>query len=68
MQTPLRKIRLKNNFTITEVAAAVNCDVGNLSRLERGIQAPSLEMAEKLSQFYKGMIDEMQILYPQRFI
>ncbi|WP_340618836.1 helix-turn-helix domain-containing protein [Xenorhabdus entomophaga] len=68
MQTPLRKIRLKSKLTITEVAAAVNCDAGNLSRLERGNQAASLEMAEKLSQFYKGMIDEMQILYPQRFM
>ncbi|MDC9591601.1 helix-turn-helix transcriptional regulator [Xenorhabdus sp. XENO-10] len=68
MQTPLRRIRLKNKLTIAEVAAAINCDVGNLSRLERANQAASLEMAEKLSQFYKGMIDEMQILYPQRYM
>ncbi|CDG90107.1 helix-turn-helix transcriptional regulator [Xenorhabdus bovienii] len=68
MQTPLRKIRLDNKLKIAEVAAAVDCDVGNLSRLERGSQNASLEMAEKLSRFYNGMIDEMQILYPQRYM
>lgn len=46
MQTPLRKIRVELNLTISEVANAINCDVGNLSRLERGIQTASLELAE----------------------
>ena len=68
MQTPLRKVRLENNLTISEVAIAINCDVGNISRLERGIQTASVEMAEKLSKFYKGKIDELQILYPHRYM
>lgn len=67
MHTPLRKVRLENNLTILEVAAAVNCDVGNISRLERGVQAASTEMAEKLARFYKGKINELQILYPERY-
>ena len=51
--TPLRKIRLEKQLTIAEVAAAINYDVGNLSRLERGAQTASLEIAEKLVKFYE---------------
>lgn len=68
MTTPLRKMRVEKKLTISEVAIATQLDVGNLSRIERGIQVPSLETAEKLSRFFKGKITEMQILYPQRYI
>ncbi len=68
MQTPLRKMREANGLTISEVALAVQIDVGNLSRIERGIQVTSIETAEKISQFFKGKISEMQILYPQRYV
>ncbi len=66
--TPLRKIRLEKQLTIAEVAAAISCDVGNLSRLERGTQTASLEIAEKLAKFYDKKITEMQILYPLRYM
>ena len=68
MPTPLRKMRIEKKLTISEVAIATQLDVGNLSRIERGIQVPSLENAEKLSRFFKGKITEMQILYPQRYM
>ncbi|MEB5707403.1 helix-turn-helix domain-containing protein [Pantoea anthophila] len=68
MTTPLRKMRVEKKLTISEVAIATQLDVGNLSRIERGIQVPSLETAEKLSRFFKGKITEMQILYPQRYM
>lgn len=68
MQTPLRKMRMEKGLTISEVAMATQIDVGNLSRIERGIQVTSLETAEKLSKFFKGKISEMQILYPQRYM
>ncbi|AUY25527.1 MULTISPECIES: helix-turn-helix domain-containing protein [Mixta] len=68
MQTPLRKMRVEKKLTISEVAIATQLDVGNLSRIERGMQVPSLETAEKLSKFFKGKISEMQILYPQRYM
>lgn len=61
-------MRVEKKLTISEVAFATQLDVGNLSRIERGIQVPSLETAEKLSRFYKGKITEMQILYPQRYM
>lgn len=68
MTTPLRKMRVEKKLTISEVAIATQLDVGNLSRIERGMQVPSLETAEKLSRFFKGKITEMQILYPQRYM
>ncbi|GAA0469683.1 helix-turn-helix transcriptional regulator [Tatumella punctata] len=68
MQTPLRKMRMEKKLTISEVALAVHCDVGNLSRIERGVQVTSLEMAERLSKFFGGLVSEMQILYPQRYM
>ncbi len=68
MHTPLRKMRVEKKMTISEVAIATQLDVGNLSRIERGMQVPSLETAEKLSKFFKGKISEMQILYPRRYM
>ncbi|EJH8726854.1 helix-turn-helix transcriptional regulator [Cronobacter sakazakii] len=68
MQTPLRKMRVEKKLTIAEVAIATQLDVGNLSRIERGMQVPSLETAEKLAKFFKGKISEMQILYPHRYM
>lgn len=66
--TPLRKARINANLTIVEVASAVKCDPGNLSRMERGIQRPTAEMAEKLAQLFKPELSELQVLYPERFI
>ncbi|KOQ95791.1 helix-turn-helix domain-containing protein [Pluralibacter gergoviae] len=68
MCTPLRKMRVEQGLTIAEVSRQTSIDVGNLSRIERGIQVTSLETAEKLSKFFDGKISEMQILYPQRYL
>ncbi|MDC7860845.1 helix-turn-helix domain-containing protein [Pantoea ananatis] len=66
-QTPLRAVRLENGLTLNQVAVAVQLDVGNLSRIERGIQVASVDVAERLTTYFKGKITEMQILYPKRF-
>ncbi|EPH0843982.1 helix-turn-helix domain-containing protein [Pseudomonas aeruginosa] len=65
--TPLRKARLNAKMTIQEVAASIKCDPGNLSRMERGIQRPSPEVAEKLAKLFSTELTEIQILYPERF-
>ena len=65
--TPLRKARLNARMTIQEVAAAINCDPGNLSRMERGKQRPSAEVAEKLAHIFSAELTEIQILYPERY-
>lgn len=66
-QTPLRAVRLENGLTLSQVAVAIQLDVGNLSRIERGIQVASVDVAERLTAYFKGEITEMQILYPKRF-
>jgi len=68
LTTPLRKARLKAKMTIQEVASSIKCDPGNLSRMERGIQRPSPEVAERLAKLFDAELTEIQILYPERFI
>lgn len=67
MQLPLRTLRKAQGYTLSQVATAVDIDPANLSRIERGQQIASLEVAERLVEFYSGRISEMQILYPQRY-
>ncbi|CBG89364.1 helix-turn-helix domain-containing protein [Citrobacter rodentium] len=68
MQSPLRNLRKSQNLTLSYVANLVGIDPANLSRIERGQQIASLDVAERLVKFYSGQIDELQILYPQRYV
>lgn len=68
MSTPLRTAREKRGLTIQQVATSVGIDPGNLSRIERGKQVPSKDLAEKLSQVFSGQVSETQIIYPERFM
>lgn len=67
MTSPLKHARLKRQLTLQQVANAVGIDTGNLSRIERGRQVPSKELAEKLVIFYANEVTETQIIYPERF-
>jgi len=67
MLTPLRRARLNAKLTIQQVCAVVQCDPGNLSRMERGLQKPTPQMAERLVQLYQKEIDELMVLYPERY-
>lgn len=67
MSTPLRLARENRGLTIQQVADSVGIDPGNLSRIERGTQVPSKDLAEKLVNFFNNEIDEIQIIYPERF-
>ncbi len=55
------------SFTLQHVAAGVQVNPATLSRIERLEQIPSIELAERLANFFKGEVSEMQILYPARF-
>lgn len=66
MQTSLRQIRVFRGLNIQDVAKAVDCDPGNLSRIERGQQQPNLDLAERLSKFYNGEIGTLEILSLKR--
>lgn len=65
--TPLRAIRKRLGQTMTEVSAATGIDQGNLSRIERGTQEASKDTAERLAKHFADHLNEMHILYPERF-
>lgn len=67
MQSPLRKLRKSHGLTLSHVATGVKIDPATLSRIERGEQVPSVELAERLVHFFKGAISELHILYPSRY-
>ncbi|ECY3258981.1 helix-turn-helix transcriptional regulator [Salmonella enterica subsp. enterica serovar Alachua] len=67
MQSPLRKLRNAHGFTLSHVAVALHIDPATLSRIERCQQVPSIELAAKLVGFYQGEINELHVLYPERY-
>lgn len=67
MDTLLRKMRVLNGESLDIVAEAVGTDKGNLSKIERGIRAPSRRLAEKLVEYYGPPLTEMHLLYPERY-
>jgi transcriptional regulator with XRE-family HTH domain len=67
MQSPLRKLRKSHGFTLSHVAFGVQIDPATLSRIERCEQVPSVELAERLANYYHGEISETHILYPSRY-
>ena len=68
MKTPLRLAREQRDMTIVQVSTATGLDPGNLSRIERGCQTPSKDVAEKLAKFFNNEVTEIQILYPERYV
>lgn len=68
METPLKKIRKIRKLSIYEVAKGAECSASNISRIERGDQGASPELAERISNFFSGAITEQEILYPDRFV
>lgn len=68
METPLRRLRKARGLTLKAVAEAVSSDTGNLSHFERRTRYPSREMAEQLVKFFGPPLDELQLLYPERYM
>lgn len=68
MDTPLRKARQAKHLSLAEVAAVAQLTVAQLSRIERGMSGTSPAVAALLAEFFGPKhINEMQILYPERF-
>ena len=74
--TPLKEARKRLGMGLVELAARVDSDDGNLSRIERRLQYPSRELAERLVHAIKDearkqrkriTITELHLLYPERF-
>lgn len=66
-KSPLRVVREKRQMTLGALAPLVDSDVGNLSRIERGVQLPSKELAEKICKQFPGELTEIHLFYPERF-
>lgn len=48
----IRDIRLKKGLTLEELGDRINFNYSNLSKIERGVRSPTLELLEKLAEFY----------------
>ncbi|HXT04665.1 MAG TPA: helix-turn-helix transcriptional regulator [Casimicrobiaceae bacterium] len=69
IETPLRRLRISRGISQAEVGAAIGTDQGYVSRVERGEQGISPEMAARIVTFFgRDEITEMQILYPERYV
>ena len=65
--SPLRTLRHRLKLSLDTVANHVSTNTGNLSRIENGKQRASPELAERLAKYFGYAINEIQILYPERF-
>lgn len=68
MQTPLRRQRKARGLSLESVAKAVGSDTGNLSRIERRLAGASPGLAEKIVKHLGAPLDELQVLYPERYM
>jgi transcriptional regulator with XRE-family HTH domain len=48
----IKDLRVKKGYTLEELGDKINFNYSNLSKIERGIRPPTLELIEKLSEFY----------------
>lgn len=52
MDYRIKQLRKKNGDTLKELAMKLNYDYSNLSKIERGIHVPSLELLRKIAEVY----------------
>ena len=55
----IREHRIASGLTLSEAAKKLATDAGNLSRVERGSQWPSVELAKRMSSLYGMSLDEI---------
>lgn len=64
---PLKAARKKRGITLIDLGNKVGSNSGNLSRIERFEQTPSLGLAERIAALFAGELTEMHLLYPERY-
>jgi transcriptional regulator with XRE-family HTH domain len=52
MNNKIKVLRKENGDTLKKLAKKINYDYSNLSKIERGIYQPSLELLEKIADIY----------------
>lgn len=55
-------------LSLTELAKEMDSDTGNLSRIETGNQVANKDFAARLVAFYAPHIDELHVIYPERYL
>lgn len=55
----LKHLRTSRGLRLKDVASEMGTDIGNLSRIESGKQAPSIHLARKLAAFYAITLEEV---------
>ena len=66
--SPLLTLRQAKGFTLPTVAAAIGCNKGHLSRIERGLVRPRVEIQNRIVEFFDGAITRDQIANPEEYI
>lgn len=67
VMSKLKECRKRQGLSLQFVSGELGISASHLSRIERGKQVPSPNLAERLSEFFDGEIREVEILYPKRF-
>ncbi|WP_414978764.1 helix-turn-helix domain-containing protein [Bacillus sp. (in: firmicutes)] len=57
----IKEIRKKYGDTLQSLAEKIDYDYSNLSKVERGVYAPSVELLYKIAEVYKINISELLI-------
>ena len=65
-ETPLRKIRESMGLTQRDVAKSVGIDQSTYCKAEQGIQC-NPDTAAKIARFFGEPLNELHVLYPERF-
>jgi transcriptional regulator with XRE-family HTH domain len=52
MNCKIKVLRKKHNDTLKDLSNKINYDYSNLSKIERGIYQPSLELLKKIANIY----------------
>ena len=68
MDTPLKRIRKRRGLTQRVVAEAAGIRPAYYCRVENGVSTASAEVAAKIALYFGGMLTELEILYPERFV
>ena len=55
----LRELRADTGLLLKDAAAQLDTDPGNLSRIERGTQTPSVELAWRMADLYAVPLDQI---------
>jgi len=66
--TPLLAARKASGLTQKQLADILGIDQGHLSRIERNQCQPKPDLAAIIVSKFKGTLDEMMVLYPERYV